>query len=121
MMTAEEHPSNVLYRGGARGFVHAMDLLGEAAKVERARVRPFDGPPEDPNNQAMIRDLRSLMTLAAKCRLAYQRRVEPLESLPGFDAARRELAWEWMRQAEDEDLVRIGQALLAEDYTGLAF
>lgn len=98
--------SNALYRGEARDFRHAMQLVIAQCQAEQRLTAGW--PAEDKGDLPDL--LAAYIAAARRCLAEYEARVR---------AAETELALAWQKSA-DEDVRRIGEALARGDYSDLA-
>ena len=114
-MKADLSASNRLYRGEVSDFMEAMDCVVQMCRQEKALG--VDGQGESLGDD-LNSDLDSYAAAARKCRLDYFQRIRVrLHELER--QLKEELAKEWVATG-DEDMKRIGECLVAEDYSELA-
>jgi hypothetical protein len=108
-LRAKCSPSNILYRGEATDFLHAMDLVQAQCKREKLFLARYgrEFPDEKPYDTA---SLDAYTAAAQRCAREYLEIVRKAEE---------ELARRWVQDA-DADVRVIGLSLLAREYQELA-
>lgn len=102
------HPSNILYRGEARDFAHAMRLVEQECSYEKAVLPEHDDAHE--TLKKTISSLDEFASRAAACRTEYNMAVSK---------AANELFQKWA-DSSDEYLQMIGACGLNGSYEDLA-